>query len=74
MHFLPGFLLLSFTKGQMIFAAVFAAAFIIAMYWAYGKDRSSNRVHYRKVYLVLIGIVVIFSILFAIVKLKSKLF
>jgi cbb3-type cytochrome oxidase subunit 3 len=70
----PAILLLAFTKGQLIFAAVFAIIFIAGMYWAYGRDKSRNRIHYRKVYLVLVGIIVIFSLLFAIVKLKSKLF
>jgi hypothetical protein len=69
----PGQLLAAFTTGQLVFAGLFAAAFIIAMLWAYARDKKITGVHYRNVYKVLLGIIIIFFILFAIVKLKSKI-
>jgi membrane protein YdbS with pleckstrin-like domain len=61
-----------FSTGQLIFAACFVVAFIAAMVWSYARDKKMNKVHYRKVYMILVGIIVIFSILYAIIKMRSK--
>ena len=54
-----------FSKGQLIFAAIFAFAFIIAMVWSYIKDIRLHRYYYNKVWVVAVGIFVVIT-LFAI--------
>lgn len=46
------------SQGQIIFAIVFFIGFVIAMLWAYRKDRNVNRIYYKGVYVVLIVMVV----------------
>jgi magnesium-transporting ATPase (P-type) len=54
-----------FSKGQLIFAAVFATVFIILMVWSYRKDIKLHQMYYKKVWLVALGIFLVIT-LFAI--------
>ena len=55
-----------FTTGQWIFAALFFVAFIIATYFAYGKDKALHQKFYKGSYKILIGFVLFIVILFLI--------
>lgn len=63
-----------FSKGQLIFALLFFVAFVVAITWAYSKDKKGNQVFFRGSYKVLLAIVVIFFLLFGLVKAKHWLF
>lgn len=58
-----------FSKGQIIFAAVFAVVFAGVLIWSYRRDRKVNSLHFRKAYKVLIAIVLFILLQFVIVKL-----
>jgi hypothetical protein len=45
-----------FSKGQLIFAAIFAIAFISLMVWSYRKDIKLHKIYYTKVWIVALGI------------------
>ena len=60
-----------FTTGQWIFAALFFIAFVIAMYFAYGKDKALHQKMYKGSYKILIGFFIFIALLFAI-KVLSK--
>ncbi|MDH3322251.1 MAG: hypothetical protein OEM04_04625 [Flavobacteriaceae bacterium] len=45
-----------FSKGQLIFAAVFAIVFIASMIWSYRKDIKLHKFYYKNVWIVAIGI------------------
>jgi len=62
---------MSFSKGQLIFALLFALAFIIVMVWTYRRDLKVNSKNFKGVYKILIFIVLMFTILYAFVKLKT---
>ena len=53
-----------FSKGQLVFAACFVVAFIIAMIYSYRKDARLHKLFYKGNYKVLIGFVVFILILF----------
>jgi len=55
-----------FTTGQWIFAALFFIAFIIAMYFAYGKDKALHQKMYKGSYKILIGFFIFIALLFVI--------
>jgi cytochrome bd-type quinol oxidase subunit 1 len=55
-----------FTTGQWIFAALFFVAFVIAAYFAYGKDRALHQKMYKGSYKILIGFILFIAILFTI--------
>nr|WP_235935407.1 hypothetical protein [Flavobacterium ichthyis] len=55
-----------FTSGQLVFAAFFVVAFVIAMIYAYRKDLKLHQVFYKKSYLVLLGFLVFIGLLFVI--------
>lgn len=63
-----------FSKGQIIFALLFFVAFVIAMYWAYGKDKAKNKDFFKGSYKVILFVVLVFIVLFGVVKLKPLLF
>jgi len=46
-----------FSKGQLIFAAIFAVVFTMTMVWSYRKDVNLHRIYYKRVWIVAIGIV-----------------
>ncbi|HOD10187.1 MAG TPA: hypothetical protein PLH25_05470 [Flavobacterium sp.] len=55
-----------FTTGQWIFAALFLVAFIIVMYFAYGKDKALHQKFYKGSYKILIGFLLFVAVLFLI--------
>jgi hypothetical protein len=63
-----------FSKGQITFALIFFVAFIIAITWAYAKDKHGNKAFFKGSYKVLIFIVLVFFLLFGLVKLKNLIF
>lgn len=65
-------LLVSFTKGQLAFAALFAMVFVAAMIWAYRKDMANymNK-YYRNTYMILAGIIILIFCLWLYVKLST---
>jgi len=55
-----------FSKGQLIFAALFSFVFIILMIWSYRKDIKLHNYYYKNVWLVALGIflvIVLFTII-----------
>jgi cytochrome bd-type quinol oxidase subunit 2 len=59
-----------FTTGRLAFIVFFVVTFVVALVWAYGKDRNVNQQHFKRPYLILITIIAIFSALFLFVKLR----
>ena len=55
-----------FSRGQLIFAAVFAIAFAIVMVWSYRKDVNLHKIYYRKVWVVALGIILVIALFAAI--------
>ena len=55
-----------FTTGQWIFAALFLLAFVIAAYYAYGKDKALHQKVYKGSYKILIGFIIFIIMLFVI--------
>lgn len=55
-----------FSTGQLIFAAIFFICFVIAMYIAYGKDKSLHQKFYKGSYKILIGFIIFILLLFVI--------
>jgi amino acid permease len=55
-----------FSKGQLIFAVLFFISFVIAMVYAYRKDKVLHNKFYRGNYKVLIGFIVFIGLLFVI--------
>jgi len=45
-----------FSRGQLIFAVLFALAFIILMVWSYRKDIKLHQIYYNKVWIVALGV------------------
>jgi hypothetical protein len=60
-----------FTTGQWIFAALFFVAFIIATYYAYGKDKALHNKEYKGSYKILIAFILFIVMLF-VIKLFMK--
>jgi len=63
-----------FTTGRIIFTLSFLVVFIFSMLYAYRKDLKINRLHFSKSYLLILAILLIFSGLFLIIKVKSWYF
>jgi hypothetical protein len=59
-----------FTTGRIIFTVLFIIGFVGVMIYAYRKDLKINRMHFPKTYRILLGIILIASILFFVVKFK----
>lgn len=59
-----------FTTGRVLFTIFFIIAFVVIMIYAYRKDLKINRRYFPKSYRIIIGIVLIFIVLFLIVKFK----
>ena len=64
-------LLNMFTTGQLLFAGLFIVAFIIAMIYAYGKDKALHNKFYKGNYKILLGFFGFIIILF-LIKIFSK--
>ena len=60
-----------FSQGQLIFAVIFFVSFVIAMVYAYRKDKVLHKKFYRGNYKVLIGFIVFIGLLF-VIKLYLK--
>jgi cytochrome bd-type quinol oxidase subunit 1 len=60
-----------FTTGQWIFAALFFVAFVIAAYFAYGKDKVLHQKVYKGSYKILIAFLLFITILF-VIKILTK--
>lgn len=50
--------------GHFIFAGIFVAVFLGAMVYAYRKDLAFVGRHYRKVWLIIVGILVVYFTIF----------
>ena len=55
-----------FTTGQLVFAGLFFVAFIMAMVYAYGKDKALHNQFYKGNYKILLGFFGFIIILFLI--------
>ena len=51
-----------FSKGQLIFAACFVVAFVLAMIWSYRKDIKIHRKHYKNTFIIIISLFLIIAI------------
>ena len=51
-----------FSKGQLIFAALFVIAFTILMIWSYRKDIKIHKKHYKNSFVVIITVFLIIAI------------
>jgi len=51
-----------FSKGQLIFAALFVIAFTILMIWSYRKDIKIHKKHYKNSFIVIIAVFLIIAI------------
>ncbi|MDI1318029.1 hypothetical protein [Flavobacterium sp.] len=60
-----------FTTGQWIFAALFFVAFVIATYFAYGKDKALHQKVYKGSYKILLGFI-LFIVLLFVIKITMK--
>ena len=60
-----------FTTGQLIFAALFFIGFVIAAYFAYGKDKALHQKEYKGSYKILIAFLLFIALLF-VIKLTMK--
>lgn len=60
-----------FSQGQLIFAALFFIAFVIAMIYAYRKDLALHKRFYKGNYKILIGFGIFIGALF-IIKIYFK--
>lgn len=67
-------IVLLFSKGQWIFAALFFVAFVIGISFAYGKDKAVNQKFFKGSYKVLLFSLFVFFALYGVVKLKHFLF
>ncbi len=63
-----------FTTGRIVFTLFFLVLFIASLIYAYRKDLQTNRIHFPKSYRIIIVIMLIFSCLFLIIKIKSWFF
>lgn len=51
-----------FTKGQLIFAALFIIAFTLLMVWSYRKDLKIHKKYYKNTFIVIIAVFLIIAI------------
>ncbi|GAB4136498.1 MAG: hypothetical protein Fur0041_11000 [Bacteroidia bacterium] len=63
---------MQFTKGQIIFAVLFAITFIIAVSWSYLKDKTENRKYFKGAGKILLYVVIGYILLFTVVKLVGR--
>jgi len=54
-----------FTTGQLYFAVLFFLTFVGVMIWSYRKDMKLHKKYYKGSYWVLIGLIVFFSLIYA---------
>jgi hypothetical protein len=64
---------MDFSKGQLIFALSFALVFILALVWAYRKDKAVDKVYFKGVpWKLLLVIVLTYSFIFLVIKIIHK--
>ena len=51
-----------FSSGQLIFAALFAIVFTIAMVYTYRKDLKLHKVHYKNTYVIVLTVIAIIAL------------
>ncbi len=51
-----------FSRGQLIFAVLFAITFTILMIWSYRKDIKIHKKQYKNTYIILIAVFLIITI------------
>lgn len=61
-----------FTTGQWIFAAIFFVAFVISVYFAYGKDKAVHQKAFKGSYKILIGFLLFIVLLFVLKVLLKR--
>lgn len=66
--------ILLFSEGQWMFALFFFIAFVVAISFAYRKDKSENSNFFKGSYKVLLFSLFVFFALYGMVKLKHFLF
>jgi hypothetical protein len=59
-----------FSSGRILFVVAFIIAFVLGIAYAYRKDLRVSRLHYKGSFWVFVVIVLIFSILFLLVKFR----
>jgi len=59
---------MNFSGGQALFAILFLVAFVVLMIFAYRKDAGINKIHYKGAYKVLIAIVVVFIVVYGLIR------
>lgn len=50
-----------FSSGQIAFIIVFVAGFVIALTWAYRRDKGTNKKHFSGTWKILITVIVIMA-------------
>ncbi len=50
-----------FSKGQLIFAALFSFAFVVIMIWSYRKDIKLHQYYYKNIWVVALGIFLVIT-------------
>lgn len=55
-----------FSDGQLVFAVLFFIAFVILIFFMYGKDKVLHRKNYKGVKWILVGFLAFFLLLLAI--------
>ncbi|WP_366184547.1 hypothetical protein [Flavobacterium ovatum] len=55
-----------FSTGQLIFAACFFVAFVIAAIYSYRKDLALHKIYYKGNYKILLGFLIFIGLLFVI--------
>jgi ABC-type nickel/cobalt efflux system permease component RcnA len=58
-----------FTPGRIIFASLFAAAFVGYLIWAYAKDAKLSKKYFKGAGFILLILVVIWLLFYTFVKL-----
>ncbi len=53
-----------FSKGQWVFAGFFVVVFVVAMIYAYGKDKMLHKEFYKGNYKILLGFLLFIAFLF----------
>lgn len=59
---------MNFTQGQIVFAVLFAIAFVIGISWAYRKDYQKNKKYFKGTALILISLILIYLIFWMFVR------
>jgi len=63
-NFAPKIFMSGVGTGHFIFAGIFVIVFISGIIFAYRKDLKSISPHYRRVWLIIVGILVIYFTIF----------